>query len=342
MSYKEFGSDFHSLTFENIEAINFPDNFILYGAGRYAINDIILNNTNWKTIYIPDYFCYDVVDYIKKTGIEIKYYEDNPLNNDEESIAKIDFSKGDVLLRMNFFGIRGFRDNSNIEVPVIEDHSHNLFSDWAINSNADWCVASLRKSLPIPDGGISWSPKNYSIEKPILIKEHSKLALVRSDAMLLKKAYLFGEYVCNKNDFLKSYRTSEALFGEQDISSISNVSLDYLKNIPKSIDNIKKINYNLLKSMLLKNKIVILEENKKDNPFSFVILFESLKERNRVREILTRNNLYTAILWKIENKNASKNTISFSNRMLSLPIDIRYSKEDIIIMSNIINNAIYD
>jgi hypothetical protein len=110
---KEFGSDFHYHKFEASELkISFPTDSMLFGCGRYAINHLILKNKNhWITIYLPDYFCYEVVNSIKTTGIKVKFYKDNPLNDDIKSINEIEFVKGDVLFRMNYFVIREFRDN---------------------------------------------------------------------------------------------------------------------------------------------------------------------------------------------------------------------------------------
>ena len=106
----------------------------------------------WKRLFVPEYFCYKVIGAIRTTGIELVFYPDYPLADDETIINhRSNFVEGDVILRMNYFGLRSRRDNSNLNVTVIEDHSHDLFSEWALNSNADWCIASLRKSLPIPD-----------------------------------------------------------------------------------------------------------------------------------------------------------------------------------------------
>jgi hypothetical protein len=40
---------------------------------------------------------------------------------------------------------------------LVEDHSHDPFSPWAVGSSADYAFCSLRKTLPVPDGGLLWS-----------------------------------------------------------------------------------------------------------------------------------------------------------------------------------------
>ena len=164
----EYGSNFCFYKTKNIEnSVNFHENVIYYGCGRYAISDLIRHYVNlgvWETIFVPEYYCMDVVHTILKTGINVVTYKDNPtIVDDQKLILNKFFKDGDVLLRMNFFGLRSYRSNDRIDIPVIEDHSHGLFSNWALSSNADWCFASIRKSLPVADGGILWSPKNNAI-----------------------------------------------------------------------------------------------------------------------------------------------------------------------------------
>jgi len=342
MRTSEYGSDFHLMSFNDLsKKIQFPHNSIFYGCGRYAINNLILKNKKkWVTLYMPDYFCYEVVNSIKTTGIKVKFYKDNPLNDDIKSINEIEFIKGDVLFRMNYFGIREFRDNSNFNVPVIEDHSHNLLSDWAVNSNADWCVASLRKTLPIPDGGIVWSPKGFKLEIPRFTKNHDKLVSIRKKGMELKSNYLLDINSIKKDLYLDKYRVSESLFNKHAISAISEVSKSMLSNMPNTISDIKRLNFELLKSQINFNKVSLLTISKHNNPFSFVLIFNSTEDRNIARQNLIENKLYPAILWNIDNENASVESREFSKIMLSIHIDFRYDTEDIIEMSKIINNAI--
>ena len=151
---KEFGSDFHYLESYNSGRAHLTDVFrgsILLADGRQCVVALI-HQYGWRRIWMPDFFCYAVIDTIKKqTGIEVVFYEDSPL--DEAKVETFHFEDGDVLLRMNYYGMRDKRSNKNISVPVIEDHSHDPFGHWALYSDADWCISSLRKSLPLPEGG---------------------------------------------------------------------------------------------------------------------------------------------------------------------------------------------
>ena len=151
----EFGSDFHYIDSYDSGRAHLTDVFrgaTLLADGRQCIV-VLIRQYGWKRIWMPDYFCYEVIDTIKEqTGIEVMFYEDNPLH--EAQVENLPFKDGDVLLRMNFFGMRGLRSNKKILCPVIEDHSHDPFGHWALYSDADWCISSIRKILPLPEGGM--------------------------------------------------------------------------------------------------------------------------------------------------------------------------------------------
>lgn len=342
---KEFGSDFHCVEFDNGNLKKtIPNNAEYFGCGRYAINYLISHYFDlglWKNIYMPEYFCYDVINSIKKTGINVKYYSDYPLADDNEVISNLFFEKGDVLFRMNYFGARSFRDNSEINIPVIEDHSHNLLSNWALNSNADWCVGSLRKTLPIPDGGILWSPKHCPCFAPVVLtNEHKLLSKTRFEAMLLKKKYLENDLKVDKIEFLSKFKETEISFAINQISGISDISRKIFQEIPKKIDSSKRKNLDYIISLLDLTNLETVNMNSNENPFSLVLLFKSKENRDTIQEFLISNCIYPAILWVIENISANNEIIKFSERMLSLHIDFRYTAKDMIRMSEIINKGI--
>jgi hypothetical protein len=342
---KEYGSDFHYIDFEkSINKIYFPDNSLFFGCGRYAINHLIkyyLNIGEWKNIFIPEYYCYKVVKSISETGIGIKFYGDYPLADDDNIISNIHFEKGDVLLRMNYFGLRDYRNNTNIPVPVIEDHSHSLFSNWAQNSNADWCVASLRKTLPIPDGGIIWSPKKVvDIGLPKQNSQHELLSKKRMEAMKLKSSFLKNKPKIRKEIFLQKFKQTENSFEVNNISSISTVSRSVILNLPNNLDVCKQRNFDLMTSMIDQTELSIVIGDSKEVPFSLILLFNLKEKRDEVRSYLINYKVYPVVLWGIDNEDAKYEISDFSGRMLSIPIDFRYSTKDIIEMSKIINSGI--
>ena len=162
---KEFGSDFHYIDSFHKEGKRLCDYYTsanYYADGRQALIHLY-KSQGWERLWIPEYFCYDVIQSLKDAGLNLVFYTDLPDNsNDCDTLFAIQkkglFRHTDAVLRVNYFGMRSYRCTSELPVAVVEDHTHDLLGDWSCKSTADWCVASLRKTLPIPEGGILWSP----------------------------------------------------------------------------------------------------------------------------------------------------------------------------------------
>jgi hypothetical protein len=337
---KEFGSDFHYVESigEGKSLFDFFPIANLYANGRHAIQALIYQN-KWKRIWMPEYFCYDIIDSIKKTGIHITFYKDNPLSSEVEEISRLQFEDGDVLFRMNYFGIREFRSSRDLKIPVIEDHSHDLIGDWALNSNADWCIASLRKTLPIAEGGILWSPKRHTLPKlPNQSEFNVQLSERRWKAMQLKKDYLSGK-ITDKGLFRPIFIETESQFENLYISPITEDCISFLENF--NIEgwlHQKQLNWNIL-SEIQSDKIYILERDSiKCNCFSFSILFFDDFNRDVARQILIGNNIFPVILWDIPNDKIDSKDIS--DKILSIACDGRYTIDDMQYLKKEIVSAI--
>lgn len=337
----EFGSDFHFIDISNSGRTHLTDVFrdaTLLADGRQCIV-VLIRQYGWKRIWMPDYFCYEVIDTIKElTDIEVMYYEDNPLQ--EGQVENLPFEEGDVLLRMNFFGIRGQRNNKKIPCYVIEDHTHDMFGHWALYSEADWCIASIRKSLPVPEGGIMWSPKGHKLSVEVLpTDENEQIAATRWEGMEMKAHYLNGKTV-SKDEFRKRYTETEEWFDNAEPALIDERSGNF---VAKQLDinlwrGAKRKNWKLLKRFVNSNSCKVLKpEDETCTMFSLVLLFDTKEERDLVRKRLIEACVYPAVLWVVP-ESASADARGFSERMLSVHCDGRYTPEDIKQLANIINN----
>lgn len=337
---KEYGSDFHFIRTLNQEGSSIRDylpNASFYASGRQPLIDLYQQN-GWKSLWVPEYFCYEVLASIERAGINLKFYPDNPLADDRDILRAMHFEKGDALLRINYFGLRSVRSNQTIPVPVIEDHTHDLIGGWATNSDADWCIASLRKTLPLAEGGVLWSPKGLRLQsEPELTQENETLASRRWNAMKQKTLYLDDE-ITDKNEFRIEMLSTEEDIEKLNISMIDKDSSDYLNSF--EVDHwyrLKKTNRELLKEISSQFVFMkILEpEDSGCNPFSLTVLFDTQAERDDVRERLINHCVYPAVLWIIP-ESKSHSARDFSRRMLSIHCDARYNVEDIMKLRTII------
>lgn len=340
---KEFGSDFHYIDTYTSGRAHLTDVYrgaTLMADGRQCIVALI-RQYGWKRIWMPDYFCYEVIDTIKEqTGIKVKFYEDSPLH--EGQVENLPFKEGDVLLRMNFFGLREQRNNKRINCPVIEDHTHDPFGHWALYSDADWCISSIRKILPLPEGGMMWSPKGLQLDTNLIASEdNEKIAATRWEGMEMKAAYLKGDNV-SKEEFRKRYTETEEWFEHSEPTLIDDRSKEF---VSKQLDinlwqGIKLKNWVLLKSLVKSDVCKVLEpEDDSCTMFSLVLYFDTKEIRDSVRKRLIESCVYPAILWVVPD-GASEAARDFSERMLSVHCDGRYKEEDIKQLASILNKAL--
>lgn len=320
----EFGSDFHKIDSFDGSGLELGQRYELLACGRQALLSLIAEQ-GWKRMWVPTYFCHEVILYLqRKSNIEIEFYNDYPGSDDVVSINDIPFADTDVLLRMNYFGLRSWRDNAQIPIPVIEDHSHDLVGDWAIRSNADWCIASLRKTLPIAEGGIVWSPRNLELPTAIHDGENERLSAERWKAMWLKRAYVSGYYQ-EKESFRSVFMKTESQFDSLPISAIDEQSNWTIQHFDLSKwTAVRRHNWSKLNKLLASLGVqVLVPENAKCNPFMVVFLFESFTRRNQVRQRMIENKIYPAILWSLPDC-VKSDARCVSERILMIHCDGRY------------------
>lgn len=340
----EFGSDFHSCQYP--VSYSSPSIFSgknIYASGRQALQHLIETQAwkrGWKRLWVPAYYCGESLEYIK--GIDVKRYSLLPdVVPSWEYLSEIcDFQEGDVLMLVNFFGMHQPIDVSEWDITVIEDHTHDIASEWALKSTADWCFASIRKLMPIPDGGILWSPKRNKMPSPFGIDldgEYCEISDKRLKAMSLKSEYLRGKDV-DKQEFLSLFVETEEVFSKIKIGGacmstfLTCREIDYL-----SWRDLKLKNLNHIKPLLKPRKCEVV-----DNAiFSLLLKFKDKCERDSVRRELIERGVYGAILWpdvyEIEPGSPEKR---WGDRMLSLHVDGRYTLQDMECLAEILNEVI--
>ncbi len=339
----EFGSDFHLLDYTKGDSFQkyFAD-ANLYGSGRQALMALAIAR-NWKKIWVPSYFCGESLNNLKKNGINLKFYNYHPLQSFTDTFKNIPLEEGDAILVVNYFGL-GLPSNYNLDgVEIIEDHTHDLIAGVTRPPSAEWCIASLRKTLPIADGGVLWSPKNLPLPLESLFNENTENIIDRRyKAMRMKRDYLLGEDI-DKSEYLREFNETEELFDSFPISAINRESEKILNqfDIDEWYDK-KRRNYEILKNEIILPKGVKLLYNSLENKgtiFSFCLLFDSKEKRDSVRELLIKNSIYPAILWTIRDNNDLE-AKDFGDRMLSIHCDGRYTVVQIKTLSEKLNRIL--
>lgn len=333
---KEFGSNFHYVQMKGDHTLkcDYPD-AVYYATGRHALIDLY-RQMGWKRLWVPEYFCYEVLGSMQREGVNLSFYADYPTIDEDCEVSRLPFENGDALLRVNYYGLRSRRDNHAIDVPVVEDHTHDLIGDWACHSDADWCIASLRKTLPLAEGGMLWSPRGHRLPaEPHESPSNHALAAGMWHAMRLKTLYL-EDKIRNKSEFRQTMVAAEESMDTLELSALDQETADYIKTFDVlQWYRRKRENWSALSDIQSDKFRVLLPESSDCNPFSLTLLFNEKQERDRYRRALIDQDVYPAILWEIP---AGKQPLvsDFSLRMLSIHCDARYSKDDISKLRSII------
>ncbi len=325
----------------------------LYSCGRSALAGILQYGREalgWKRLWIPSYYCPEVVKTILATKISAKFYFDSPA---DRVIVPRDVLPGDAIIIVNFFGVKSreeYEEIFRLEIPVIEDHSHDPWSLWAMQSQANYLTASLRKTLPIPDGGATWSNIGSPLPPQSSPKaQSSSVPVEKIEAMLLKTLYLAGT-ISDKARYLDLFNAAKqklclSTIGQQcGEEGISELSKAILTTFPWRAWRAKRsANYRRLRQQVREQSgVKVLESNRQDIcPIMMTLLFPSRKKRDLAKKRLIEHSIFPAVIWPIDGSHAwaSERAKILSGQILSIHCDARYSLVDMDKIAAIFNQC---
>jgi hypothetical protein len=323
----EVGGEFHSPVETPRPFHPWPRPAIWYALGRHAV-EALVEMLRPRTLWLPDYFCHEAAVGWERL-VEIRTYEDDP-RWPEPRWETLEAAPSDVVVAVNYFGARerGF-DEQGGDFVLIEDHSHDPFSPLAIGSSSDFAFSSLRKTLPVPDGAILWSPCGRDLPpQPRVTAEGSELKLA---AMLLKGRYLENGGDRLKERFRRLQIEGEEQLGKASVAAASTAAREAVVGgapLPWRVRRADNALYLLGALPGLAIAEPLFEEWPAGAaPLGVVLHFESQEARDRVREALRTAGVYCPVHWQIENP-ASERVLDLSARVLTIPTDWRYSAED--------------
>jgi hypothetical protein len=345
----EHGSEFHWFTYPIASNLPAPwhDRRRLYGSGRDAMQTLIQHgraDRSWQRLWVPSYFCQEVVACLCETGIRLETYPNSPIGV-AAALDDLDWQDGDVLLSVNYFGLWVRPEYQHVPnwVEIVEDHTHDPWSPWARESRAGWCLASLRKTLPLGCGGVVWSPIGQSLPDALpLTPERHTAALEKLAAMLIKAEYLSGQPV-EKRVFRDLQLSGERGIASGSASGMPSWAEALLPTFPiASWRESRRANYRVLAEALVTTPWVrVLQPQSSHNtcPFAGILLFDAVPRRELVREELIAAGIYPAVLWSLEEpilRGVRAADIDFSRRMLAIHCDMRYTSTDMSSVASLI------
>lgn len=308
-----------------------PDRVRLYGSGRQALAallDLGSREYGWTTVHLPEYYCPEVVSDLAAV-LAVRRYDAGPAGMVSAPVA----GPADVVVTVSYFGDppavplavpatgplrRGTRP------ALVVDATHDPIAPWLSQTPADYVFASLRKTMPLPDGGALWTG-NRQVLPPDLTPTAAHLGAVSHvlSAMCLKAAYLAGAAV-SKERYLALHAAGEDRLATTEVSGISEYSRQALGVLDtERLSRCRSENGRLLASAL--DSLPGLTASA--HPLGVVLRFRSTAAREAVRAGLVERHVYPAVLWTLP-KSSPHHHHGYSATMLFLHCDFRWNADD--------------
>jgi hypothetical protein len=338
---REIGSEFHwdpsYLTAP--EQSPLPERHSLFATGCGALTALLRQLAPSGRLHLPSYFCMGVAEALSET-VPISWYRHLP-DAEGPRLDTVMAKKGDVVLAQNLFGREtGEQWNDwirrNPDTVLIEDHSHDPFSRWARTSRATYAVASLRKTLPVPDGGLLWSPQDRQLPSPYG-KESSPGSDLKLAAMLLKSAWLEGANVPKTAFRALQQRGEHVLLGSAaPAGALTTVILPLL-----DIEGVRADATANVRAM--EAALGMPESPDGIAPFRLQLVCGTRQERDELLGHLAAHGIYAPVHWRQDRtgmRSGDPEAAAVSARMLTLPVDHRCTPADLSRLAGVLDSPV--
>lgn len=309
--------------------------YVLFDSGRSAIRSVLRCHGE---VLLPEYICDSVSNCFAPESV-VFYKINEDFSIDCEDLLNKVTDKTRLVYIAHYFGAvqQGEllnclkREINATNVVVAEDMTQSLFSGGG--HIGDCFVASIRKWMPIPVGGVAYSEtKLPSIECLKASTDNQRIY-----AMVLKHLFLNNGLDCNSL-YRSIFESCERNFDTSKprlISDLANFIISCV-NVSDLIER-RKRNYRRLRYRLKQlgvSPAVTLMKN--DVPFVFPI---RVNDRDAFRAFLIEHRIYCAVHWPFDGFKGEQRRQAIRNAetLISLPIDQRYDDTHIDFLADVIS-----
>jgi len=246
----------------------------MYGNARSALLAALKSVSSRladQRVWLPAFLCQSATDPVHLCGLQALYYD-----IDEHLRPKLTgnaIEPGDFIMIVHYFGLAQPLEKlrtlcTKNRSMLIEDCAHALpdpISNVRVGSYGDIAVFSLRKQLPVPDGGIllvNGSMVSHPLELDVVGKRRvsiAKMILMGVERIAFEREWNILPLKCWARSVVRKFASSPVLASSIFLAEPSSLTLHILSDIDwqTSIDR-KKENYIMLSDRLAKVKSLIL------------------------------------------------------------------------------------
>jgi dTDP-4-amino-4,6-dideoxygalactose transaminase len=308
------------------------------------------NKKKRLTAVLPSYLCPSILKPFQQEGFETHFFAiESDLNVNEQSLGRaVETQKPEVLLFINYFGfpvsesVAAILKARNVGCCLIEDCAQGSLlgpRSPMVGNLGDFLITSLRKYLPVPDGGFLVNRAGFPL--PQLCPRRSRFA----DRMFLGKL-LRGFYLESSGESGGLEKLYLSFFSEAEeelekpihVEPMSHISFELVHRIDFDAANRRRReNFQfLLQAFGSNSKLKVLGKPlftslpRNVSPLAFPILVSDGR-RDSVRADLIKRGVFCPVHWHLPpdvNSNDFPASHRLSKSILSIPIDQRYTIGD--------------
>jgi hypothetical protein len=290
----------------------------LTSSGRDSLRLIIESGHLQDRVFLlPDFLCEVVLQTLNEYSIRYRHYT----VHEDLSFDLGPVQEDEVVYVINYFGKQsGLLADINNTV-IIDD----VFSPFpSVLSISSWySFNSLRKISPLADGSLVYSSHPLSTER---IQLASSAEFAEQKYLAKNKKFDFIHYGSGEEgDYLTLFATAEKMLNNRQwiagMSMASQIAFAEFFLKLEAEREIRQRNYNMVCELLSENVISIQADF-----YSFAPLL--LANRDAIKGQLMEHRIFLPVHWPSGS--------SLSKHILSIPLDSRYSSEDMKYVCNLI------
>ena len=327
----EYDATLNKELWDKTKGITTDDKFegaLCLRSGRDALKAIAREYSSCQ-VFLPALACDSMVSPFRQYNHEVRFYS---LNNDYSiNLPSLEKNIGSGLclfLYMDYFGCPVITNEKLIEIQTkyprmifIEDRTHNLIWERKRSFIPDYTIASLRKWIAIPDGGLLWGRITKPLSADVLFTE------TRLKAQMLRHQYFISGNEEIKENYRRIFSTVSDIMDADEPSKMSAYS--YALAAEADWDRIRfqrKKNAEIL-SNILEPYVTLIQ---KEAELSSLYVPFLVQHRDTIQRNLSAKGIFNTVIWPLSDEQTQKCRVASHTMasMLAAPCDQRYTIDD--------------
>ncbi|OQP67508.1 hypothetical protein [Niastella populi] len=294
-----------------------------FKSGRSALH-YILRVCKPALVYVPVYTCNALLQSFEAAGITYKRYA---IDEKLDPVSLPALHSGEYFLYINYFGLK----DATVEM-LSARYGEQLIADctqafFVKGNGCSWFFNSCRKFFGVPDGAYLYPPGHL---RPDVVEGRNETYTV---------AHLMQRFNGHVQEGYKAFTENEQLCGAE-ITGMSVLSEYLLSNTDHAgVINRRRANFSYLHQVFRDINRFSITAYEEGVPMVYPLMTGMPVDREK----LYRNRIFVPTFWE-EVKQADSRKFSteikLANNLLPLPIDHRYSEDDMQKMAEVIQLTI--